>query len=268
MEKQKAIEILEKQRAEIESLKTLEEVIRSPKFIKWNLDTETVIQKIFYENDGHLENFKTISYRPMSPIESKGAGIIALITKGYIRGLDTADAILCSFVNEINEYWNDDTTPITSFISAIEKVELLCNRFHNVVRQLSHRYANRTTIEINDEYDVQDLFHALLTLYFDDIRNEEWTPSYAGACARVDFLLKQEQIIIELKKTRKSLTGKVVGEELIIDTQRYNTHPDCKNLICFVYDPEALIKNPRGLENDLTKTIDGLNVKVIIRPLS
>ena len=175
MEKQKAIEILEKQRAEIESLKTLEEVIRSPKFIKWNLDTETVIQKIFYENDGHLENFKTISYRPMSPIESKGAGIIALITKGYIRGLDTADAILCSFVNEINEYWNDDTTPITSFI-------------HNVVRQLSHRYANRTTIEINDEYDVQDLFHALLTLYFDDIRNEEWTPSYAGACARHDFI--------------------------------------------------------------------------------
>ena len=40
-------------------------------------------------------------------------------------------------------------------------------------------------------------------LYFDDIRAEEWTPSYAGKCARVDFLLKNEKIVIEVKKTRK-----------------------------------------------------------------
>jgi len=169
-------------------------------------------------------------------------------------------------IDEINNYWNDDIIPISSAISPIEKVEILCNLFHKVDCHLHHRQTNRANIEINEEYDVQDLFYSLLPLYFDDIRIEEWTPSYVGACARVDFLLKQEQIIIELKKTRKSLTEKVVGEELIIDTQRYSAHPDCKNLICFVYDPDALIKNPRGLENDLTKMIDGLNVKVIIRP--
>jgi DNA-binding sugar fermentation-stimulating protein len=63
--------------------------------------------------------------------------------------------------------------------------------------------ANRNTIEIEDEYDVQDLFHALLKLYFDDIRPEEYTPSYGGSASRVDFLLKDEQIIIEIKKDSK-----------------------------------------------------------------
>lgn len=43
---------------------------------------------------------------------------------------------------------------------------------------------------LEDEYDVQDLPHALLLLYFDDVRAEEWTPSYAGKSARMDFLLK------------------------------------------------------------------------------
>ena len=55
----------------------------------------------------------------------------------------------------------------------IEKIELICNNFHQVARQMRSRHNNRSTLDINDEYDVQDLFHSLLTLYFDDIRPEE-----------------------------------------------------------------------------------------------
>jgi hypothetical protein len=109
------------------------------------------------------------------------------------------------------------------------------------------------------------LFHALLCLFFDDIRPEEWTPSYAGKCARVDFLLKQEETIIEIKKTRKGLGAKELGEQLIIDIQRYQSHPSCKMLVCFIYDPEGRISNPRGIENDLNRD-DGLKVRVCITP--
>jgi len=65
-------------------------------------------------------------------------------------------------------------------VDALEKIELIANRFHTIVRQLHHRHASRDTLTISDEYDVQDLFHALLRLFFGDIRDEEWTPSYAG----------------------------------------------------------------------------------------
>ena len=120
---------------------------------------------------------------------------------------------------------------------------------------------------INDEYDVQDLMKALLKLYFDDIRPEEWTPSYAGSSSRIDFLLKDDEIAIEIKKTRKNLTDKKIGEELIIDIVKYKQHPDCKTLICFIYDPEGNIGNPIGLENDLKQlSTEGMNIIVIVAP--
>lgn len=145
-------------------------------------------------------------------------------------------------------------------------VRQVCQRFHLVARQLRERHSDRGTIIVEDEYDTQDLLHALLHIYFDDIRPEEWTPSYAGGCSRVDFLLKNEEIIIEVKKTRSSLKAKQIGEQLIVDIARYKSHPNCKNLICFVYDPEGWVSNPRGLEIDLEQKSDEFLVKVIIVP--
>ncbi|MGN9154745.1 hypothetical protein ACTM9K_14025 [Bariatricus sp. HCP3S3_E12] len=136
-------------------------------------------------------------------------------------------------------------------------LERIFSRFYKVARQLRDRYNNKPTLEIEDEYDVQDLLHALLQLYFDDIRAEEWTPSYAGKCARVDFLLKNEKVVIEVKKTRRGLDDKELGDQLIIDVDRYKVHPDCERLVCFVYDPEGRIGNPNGIMADLNKQHEG-----------
>ena len=72
----------------------------------------------------------------------------------------------------------------------------ILNSFHRVARQLQNRYNKRETISIQDEYDVQDLLHALLKISFDDVRPEEYTPSYAGSSTRVDFLLKKEKTMV------------------------------------------------------------------------
>jgi hypothetical protein len=80
----------------------------------------------------------------------------------------------------------------------------ILSKFHLVVREIGERHENRPTLEVLDEYDVQDLLHGLLRLCFDDIRVEEWTPEYAGSSARMDFLLKKEQIAIEVKKTKET----------------------------------------------------------------
>jgi len=151
-------------------------------------------------------------------------------------------------------------------INHIKLIEQICSRFHLVAKQLKSRYNARETLIVEDEYDTQNLLHALLHIYFDDIRPEEWAPSYAGGGSRVDFLLKQEQIVIEVKKTRKSLKAKHVGEQLIIDSHKYRAHPDCKKLLCFVYDPDGWISNPRGLENDLNKQDEEFEIKVLIVP--
>ena len=47
----------------------------------------------------------------------------------------------------------------------------------------------------------------------------------------MDFLLKNEKIVIEIKKTRVGLTAKKLGEQLIVDIEKYQQHPDCKYLV-------------------------------------
>jgi hypothetical protein len=261
MTKQEALDKITRQIMVINELKHGERF--SPDFKKWQRDTEIAIQKIFGEDTRHIKDFRSVHY--MTQVGINGIPD-AIYQKQYIDGLEDAKGILSSFVDEINEYWKGEEIAKPKSQSILNKLELLCERFHLVARQLRTRYSDRNTINIEDEYDVQDLFHSLLTIYFDDIRKEEWTPSYAGSCSRVDFLLKQEEIVVEIKKTRKGLGSRELGEELLVDIQKYQVHPSCKILVCFVYDPEGRIANPRGIENDLNKEIDGFLVRVYIAP--
>jgi hypothetical protein len=149
---------------------------------------------------------------------------------------------------------------------ALSIVITLCRRFDLCVRQLQRRQRSRNPFTVQDEYDVQDLMHALLKLHFDDVRPEEWTPSYAGNASRVDFLLKREMIVVEVKMTRDSLAQRELADQLIIDKERYRSHSDCRILVCFVYDPEHRCTNPAALENDLSEQIGLFRVEAIVSP--
>ncbi|MCQ8860052.1 hypothetical protein [Plesiomonas shigelloides] len=261
MNKSEAIERLENLKVRAEQLAGL--CRGSQDFKKWHRDTEIAIERIFGEGTRHLKDFTDVGY---------SLGIFTSNTpdsafdNAYRGGVKNAISVIESLIDEVKDYWEEEPESIVQELSAINKVELLIRRFHKVARQLRSRHGSRNTIEIEDEYDVQDLFHSLLRIYFDDVRPEEYTPSYAGSASRVDFLLKQEKIIIEIKKTRQGLSAKEVGEQLIIDSQRYQAHPDCNTLVCFVYDPEGRVANPRGIENDLTGEVNGVPVTVFITP--
>jgi hypothetical protein len=153
----------------------------------------------------------------------------------------------------------------TDVSSAVARLLQLTESFHSVVLRLRERRSGRQLLTIADEYDVQYLFGALLETRFKDIRPEEWTSSYAGNASRVDFLLKNEMVLVETKMTRDGLTDRKLADELIIDIARYKKR-EIKALVCFVYDPDHRLKNPLAIENDLSKPTDGLDVRVLIRP--
>ncbi|MCP9486937.1 MAG: hypothetical protein MSC30_13865 [Gaiellaceae bacterium MAG52_C11] len=149
---------------------------------------------------------------------------------------------------------------------ATELAVNLCRRFPRFARQLAVRHDSRTVLTIDDEYDVQDTLHALLQLHFDDIRPEEWAPSYGGSRTRMDFLLKREHTVVETKMTRERLDQRKVVDELVIDKAHYRGHPDCKTLVCFVYDPEHRLTNPDALESDVSGDENGLTTRVVVAP--
>lgn len=149
---------------------------------------------------------------------------------------------------------------------AVDHLLQLTGSFHRVALRLRDRRAGKEPLIVEDEYDLQYVLGAMLESRFDDVRPEEWTPSYAGSSSRVDFFLKNEGVFIETKMTRNGLTDRKLGDELTIDIAHYQQHQDCEALVCFVYDPTHRLKNPRGLENDLSKLHGELPVEVIVRP--
>jgi hypothetical protein len=236
--------------------------VSSAKFTKWKRDTEVCIERVFGTEARHNDDFKVIRYTPSSYSMSNPAPAYA---NAYERGLEKAGAVLSSMIDEIEQYGlaSDLEIGAPDMLSLLENI---CRKFHVAARQLMNRHAERATLEINDEYDVQDLLHAFLRLHFDDVRPEEWTPSYAGSSSRTDFLLKNERIVIEVKKTRAGLKDRKLGEELLIDRERYQKHPDCDTLLCFIYDPEGKVGNPSGLARDLEDHQGSLKVRVVIAP--
>src|SRR5690606_9266011 len=58
---------------------------------------------------------------------------------------------------------DDEVTKLDPMIA----VERICSRFPLVVRQLRIRHNDREPLDVTDEFDVQDLLHSLLHLFFD-----------------------------------------------------------------------------------------------------
>jgi hypothetical protein len=214
-------------------------------FTGWRTQALACLTSILGPGHVYVEDFKDRIVKGYSGAASAGIGILKAaredIASGYL-----------------------DSAPEQSALLLIEQV---CSRFHLVARQLRARHGGRSTLDVQDEYDVQDLMHALLVQHFGDVRPEEYTPSYAGKACRMDFLLKQEAIVIELKMARQGLGPPELSTQLIEDIERYKTHPGCQALVCFVYDPAGLIPNPRGIEADLKRDDAPFPVRVLIRPL-
>lgn len=192
------------------------------------------------------------------------------------RTLDSARVHLGAYLQELEEFLNTKTVKEDESGAHVKKkraevqgpvkdLERIFFRFHTIVKSIAKRHDNRATLEVNDEYDVQDLLRSLMKMFFDDIRPEEWTPSYASKGAKMDFLLFKEEIIVECKMTRPGHGEKVISDELIVDSKRYKQHPKCKKLVCLIYDPLGIIDNKSALK-DLEESSRGFTTQLYVIP--
>lgn len=254
MNKEKAIEALNELLLELQNeLKT--NVYADPEYERYMVDKEV------YE--AFRLKVKTLLNLILKDKDDENIIKVSALTFNDLEDLNIIEKI----IQNIKQYIEKDYIVLEEeYTVDIESTfDLIFRNFHKVVKSLRNRHDNRNTIDVDDEYDVQDLLFAILQIFFKDIRKEEWTPSYAGNSSRVDFLLKEEKMVIEVKKTRNTMKDKDLGEQLIIDIAKYKSHPDCKNLVCFVYDPEGRIVNPDGIIKDLEKNNENF-VKIYINP--
>jgi hypothetical protein len=81
----------------------------------------------------------------------------------------------------------------------------------------------------------------------------------------VDFVLPAYKLGIELKHTRDGLKDAALGEQLMADRDRYAGHPNVSHLLCLVFDPQGLLRNPRALEDDLRRQATSADITVTVK---
>lgn len=110
--KSKAIERLQKVLDEIPELKNLPH--GSPQFKQWQRNTRVAITNTFVNDSQHTTDFDNIHFHPSSySLDNPDPAF----QEAYMDGLESAEAVLKSMIEEINGYWDDeDQTPTSSKI--------------------------------------------------------------------------------------------------------------------------------------------------------
>lgn len=187
--------------------------------------------------------------------------VLTIIARGEIRSAVDAAFAFEAFA----------TNPAASFArrSAVEGVLDVINAFPASADVLKNRHRGRPDFLITDEYDVQDLFHALILPVIPDVVTEDPAPKIAGRSSRLDFVSKKARLGFELKHLKSAGDRDRVREEVLLDERVYQAHPCIDTVVVFISDPSSFLPlaERNSFEADLSQPviIGGRTIKYIVR---
>lgn len=165
-----------------------------------------------------------------------------------------------------------DRYEILPNLDQIDKKSMIIQQidyFPILARYMANRGHRRPPFKIENEYDVQDFLFVCIRSILQDARIEDWTPKHAGSSKRIDIVVPSVGVLIETKCVRDASHARKIGDELRIDIESYHSHPSCKHLIGFIYDPSAHIIDPDAISNDLSgprsKGTSHFDVQILVR---
>ena len=144
----------------------------------------------------------------------------------------------------------------------IEQKIILDNIFDLIFNHLKEsiiEFEKRTNYNVTNEKQLQDLIYSILRALFDSIEFEDPTEKMCGKSNRLDFVLKDHHIIIEVKYVRDKDHGKKISEELSVDYPRYANSPYGNKIINYIYDPDKNIDNHELFREQLKKLLPKAN---------
>jgi len=139
--------------------------------------------------------------------------------------------------------------PATAPAPYVAQLLDLCRRLPLAAKPMLNRRKGKTPFEITDEYDAQDLLHALVRGYFRYAVVEEPIGRKAGAhSTRADLAIEDLGVLIEVKFVHGPKDQNRIVEEFAEDIVFYSQWPHLQTFIYLVVnaadlsDPEALDK--------------------------
>ena len=151
----------------------------------------------------------------------------------------------------------------------IQVIQILKN-FGNAIKKITQkRRKDHKSFEITNEYDVQDLLYVILKCIYPKLISEDPIPKNGSKSTKIDLILREQEILIEVKVINATGNSEnSIIDDLKKDFESYHACQWLKTLICFVYDPQNLIKdnhNFKQLEAPRTKNGHTFEVKIVIQ---
>lgn len=180
------------------------------------------------------------------------------------RDLDIIDLIL---LEELQSFFIARSITKTSYVNHDAKtiVKQVLFEFGNAVKKITrNRRKGHKEFEIDDEYDVQDLLYIMLKPLFPKMIDEEPTPKVGSKYNKIDLIIREEGLMIEVKMIKESDTDeKKFVEQLKNDIQSYYRYGFLKDLLIFVYDPQNKTKDSQNFyELNGAQEIQGIRFEV------
>ena len=85
----------------------------SQEFLKWRRNAQMAILNTFGKDNGHIEEFNRITYRSGVAYVGAPEKNRCLAQEVFLQGLNEAEALLQSMVEEIEEYWVDESVALS-----------------------------------------------------------------------------------------------------------------------------------------------------------
>lgn len=125
----------------------------------------------------------------------------------------------------------------------------LCERLPQAARILCNRQRkDKASFEITDEYDIQDLLHALLRGYLKHSVQEDPLPKVAGTkSGRADISIEDLGVLIEVKYVHGPQDQRRIFEDFSQDLLLYTEWPHLRTLVLVVYN-SADLRDAEALE--------------------
>lgn len=146
----------------------------------------------------------------------------------------------------------------------IDQVERIFEQFDGIAGALSSRRGEREPLLMDDEYDVQYILGPMLRIVSDDVRAESNTRRHSGMNPKIDFLLEEEAIGIEVKRPSPTRNWRSIREEMAEDKIQYEKDGSIDTLLFFLYDPDRVIPNPVEVQKDFNDARDNMVTRVTI----
>lgn len=180
-------------------------------------------------------------------------------------------ADLATAVAELNSKYGSASTAAVASVQDVGRILKALDEFMECVRYLNTRRSTSAVLALNSEAAVQDALYLMLRPWVLDLVPETPTDKIASARYTIqDFLSESAKTVIEAKFIRDAAHGKSITKELHDDIETYRTHPSCRHLVFFIYDPDVLIPDRAALRRQIAveRTYAGspLTCHLVVKP--